>query len=877
MELKNYQKKVLRDLSIYLSYLNETRDIKIAYKKHWESQNVRVGFSGLPIYKDSIKNTPHVCFKVPTGGGKTFLACASVKLILEAMPSTKLKMVAWLVPSNAILEQTIRTLKDVRHPYRQRLDFDFGGRVEIYTKEELLNGQNFNLSSVHEQLSVCILSYDSLRSNKKDGRKVYQENSNLAPFAKYCPTPETKLENIDDTALIQVINQLSPVVIIDESHNAQSDLSVEMLNNLNPSFVLDLTATPKSNSNIISYVDARELKKENMVKLPVIVYNRDNKQDVLVDAIQLRGNIENQTKAEEVSTGNYIRPIVLFQAQPKGKESSETFEKLKTALIGLGIPAQEIAIKTSNINEIKNVDLMDRNCPIRYIITVNALKEGWDCPFAYILATLANKTSQVDVEQILGRILRQPYAMQHNQPLLNMSYVLTSSNDFRTTLENIVVGLNKAGFSRKDFRHSSDLPETILPTTPEQNGQQIDILNAIEESNGGSPAEEFLDFDFQKVKEAMDQRLTESISQDTEIKEMLGQALKQSINYSEEMNAAEDSGLLGGELEDMKNHFKMHSRFINETKYLQIPQFFVKVEPNLFDDGSHTLLTKEALSDGFTLYDKDTQINFETTATDVMKVDIAKEGEAVPQYLKLTVTERKAFQEYFNSLLPERKIIACKDMIFQQLNKTNTVGADDLRTYINRIITGMSKDDLALLENSIPSFSLKIKRKIETLEEAYRESKFMEMIETGEITCEESYILPVSISPLNSSSSIAKSLYEAENSMNRLEYDVINAVASLDNVKWWHFIMERRGFCLNGFINHYPDFLVMTQKGTLVLIESKGEDRDNSDSAKKVRLGRVWQHQLGQKYKYFMVFRDRQFQLEGASQLDEFMSIIKSL
>ena len=74
-----------------------------------------------------------------------------------------------------------------------------------------------------------------------------------------------------------------------------------------------------------------------------------------------------------------------------------------------GIPAEQIAIKTADINELKNADLLSPNCPIRFIITVNALKEGWDCPFAYILASLANRTSQVDVEQIVGRILRLPY------------------------------------------------------------------------------------------------------------------------------------------------------------------------------------------------------------------------------------------------------------------------------------------------------------------------------------------------------------------------------------------------------------------------------------------------------------------------------------
>lgn len=175
MELKKYQKQVLCDLSNYLRILNENKNIKTAYKEHWESKDIRIGMDGMQEYKDTITGTPHVCFKVPTGGGKTYIACAALKPFFEQMPLSKTKVVAWLVPSNAILEQTIRTLSDVDHPYRERIDMDFGGR-------------------------------------------------------------------------------LSPVVIVDESHNAQSDLSIEMLNNLNPSFILDLTATPKANSNIISFV-----------------------------------------------------------------------------------------------------------------------------------------------------------------------------------------------------------------------------------------------------------------------------------------------------------------------------------------------------------------------------------------------------------------------------------------------------------------------------------------------------------------------------------------------------------------------------------------------------------------------------------------------
>ena len=167
----------------------------------------------------------------------------------------------WLVPSDSILTQTITNLSNPDHPYRQRLNADFSGRVGVYTKEMLLNAQNFSPDIVTRQLTVCVLSYGSLRidSKKKDVRKVYQENGNLLRFAQYFKDDSALLADTPDTALIQILRHLSPVVIVDESHNAASDLSVKMLENLSPSFILDLTATPRKNSNILSYVDAREL------------------------------------------------------------------------------------------------------------------------------------------------------------------------------------------------------------------------------------------------------------------------------------------------------------------------------------------------------------------------------------------------------------------------------------------------------------------------------------------------------------------------------------------------------------------------------------------------------------------------------------------
>ena len=156
MELKTYQRQVIADLNRYLELLGETKDYSASFRLFWQEK----GAPTLGIYQDVLPGVPNLCFKVPTGGGKTFLACNAVRPVFDALPFTKTKAMVWLVPSDAILTQTVKALKDPRHPYRQKIDVDFGGRVEVYTKQELLNGQNFNPTAVTEQLSIMVLSYD---------------------------------------------------------------------------------------------------------------------------------------------------------------------------------------------------------------------------------------------------------------------------------------------------------------------------------------------------------------------------------------------------------------------------------------------------------------------------------------------------------------------------------------------------------------------------------------------------------------------------------------------------------------------------------------------------------------------------------------------
>ncbi|WP_455714895.1 DEAD/DEAH box helicase [Anaerosporobacter sp.] len=882
MELKNYQRQVINDLKRFLNLLVDCQNIKNAYTTLWEEKGLSVGMDGMPPYNSEISGVPQVCFKVPTGGGKTFLAANSIKPIFDSMPHIHPKAVVWLVPSDAILSQTYNTLMDKNHDYRKKIDVDFGNKVEVYSKQQLLNGQNFNPVSVNENLSIFVLSYDSFRTSKKEGRKAYQENGNLTAFTKFKENPEILLDDTDETALIQVIRMLNPVVIVDESHHATSNLSKEMLQNFNPSFVLDLTATPKSGSNIISFVDARQLKAENMVKLPVIVYNRKSQEDVFLSAISLRKKLELEALKNQKDSQRYIRPIVLFQAQPRNNDDSTTYDKIKSTLIEIGIPEEQIAIKTGDRDELKNVNIKSPECQIRYVITVNALKEGWDCPFAYILATVANRSSTVDVEQILGRILRLPDAKQNGSEVLNLSYVITSSAAFYATLDKVVAGLNAAGFTGKDYRIDDYVEETYKEDAKDEGGKSLQI--EIEQVIVNEQQEDVTDtIDLPALKEQISGIMESEDFETAEMSEnpvsaMLEHAQEQSTMYWQDMEKREDNYIPAPvEVVDKMKHYKMNQSYEADAMELELPQFMIETGRSLFTEHEYNTLTKENLYSGFSLLDKDVEIDFDNMDAEIAKIDI-DDKDSLPKAWKLQGFENQSIKEWFDDQPSERKLRLCKDMIISKLSKNNAVNDRELETYVDRVITIMTEDQLTDLEQSPYMYVQKINKKVNSLLDTYAKRIFHEWIEQDKIICMPSYKLPKEISPVATIASIPKSLYSEEEKFdNEYERKVVMELSSLGNVRWWHRNISKRGFAINGAVNAYPDLMVRLESGKVLLVETKGDQLENTESKMKAETGAQWASMAGRMFRYFMVFETKNPDYNGAYSYEEFMKIVKEL
>jgi len=904
MELKDYQADVLNDLNTYLETLIACKGhLAKSFTKYWEDRGVLN-----QKYKNNIKEVPHVCVKVPTAGGKTFIAVNAIDRIFSAFseynPSHP-KFVVWLVPSLTILEQTVKNLSNIEHPYRQRLNDLFNGRIQIYEKIDVMQGAGFNADTVKEQLSIVVMSFDSLKRSKKENLKAFQENGYLASFLNSDYRTIAPLEGHDPSALINVMRSLNPVVIVDESHNAESDLSLEMLSDLNPSFIFDLTATPKDNSNIISYIDALRLKKQNMVKLPVIVANQRSQEDVIMAALNMRRQLEEYAKRAEENGGGYIRPIVLFQAEPKYKDDTTTFERLRNILIDLNIPAEQIAIKTANINELKNIDLISRKCQVRYIITINALKEGWDCPFAYVLATLANKSSVVDVTQILGRILRMPYTRKQSIEFLNLSYVFTSSNDFQKTLSQVVEALNKAGFSDKEYRtrYLAEIDQAqISSPTQEELKFKTQPIEAFEPSY--SDADQDLEIEKRLLNSDWEQNAVEQAISTTQndslqhiivdkvavgIEAIKAQAIVQAQKFEEQANSVR-SDSCPEELKAHMNEYKIKPNFHDSAKAIQLPQFFIKLpsDGGFFSSGDEWhKLSKENLLTNFILANLDSSIDFNAIESEVYAVDAEEigKGESSPTFKAVKNGEKEKLNSIIKNQPTSSQIASIVSRLFGLIGKNAYYPIDDndIKLYLTRIVSAMDADLRADCLERDYAYVKKIKEKIQALSNKYASKEFEKWLTIQKIKLQISFSFSETIAPSENAPAIANSLYIKEGSINKLESKVIRSISDLGNIIWWHRNLERgKGFVINGFLNHYPDFIILTKSKNIIVVETKGDDRDNSDSEDKLKLGKIWEaqanqisHETGYRYHYIMVFDSNP--IEGALTTGVALKLISEL
>lgn len=494
MVLKGYQIKVVNALKFFFA---EAEKQKSAIEKI--DEKLRENFSFVDALYNSINRSdfndrakngigqpyPRVCVKVPTGGGKTLLAIETIREYQNLFTKKRTGLVVWITHREIIYKQTIENLKDKSHIYRQWLDQSSGNRTIILEK-----GQPLRKQDTEGNLVILMLMIQSAGRKTKENTKVFRDDGKYIDFFPPDNMREEhekllkKIPNLDfipdnlfnakivKTSLGNAIRILNPLIIVDEFHTMFTDNARATLDGLNPSMIIGMSATPKENiMNILIEIEGQDLKDEEMIKLDMhlIPPESANWKEMINNIKSKRELLEKKAKKLDSNEKIYIRPIALIQAERTGKNQREAgfvhSEDIREYLIERGIPTYQIAVKTSEMNEIKNENLFSRASEIRYIITKEALKEGWDCSFAYILGIIPNARAETSMTQLVGRILRQPYAMKTGGEDLDESYVYFTKGSANDVLKNIQKGFKNEGLG--------DLIKNIIPKSGRTGSKKI--------------------------------------------------------------------------------------------------------------------------------------------------------------------------------------------------------------------------------------------------------------------------------------------------------------------------------------------------------------------------------------------------------------------
>lgn len=854
--LKKYQQTSLEKLTSFLRKSAVYKNVEKAY-----SESTKENFGHSAVYNDAgFQNIPYVCLRLPTGGGKTILAAHSVGIASKEYLARDFSLAIWLVPSNQILEQTYEALSDTNHPYRIALNQYFNDSIEVLKVEE---ARSISKGTLHSHTTIIISTFASWRVDRTEGRKVYDQNESLSTHFEHLSQAQTQPlgkangSNKPLHSLANVVHLNNPIFIIDEAHNARTPLTFEVIKRLNPSCIVEYTATPKTKgpdrSNVLFSVSAGDLKAEDMIKMPIELLTASDWQLTISDTVKKQKELEEIAAKEESSTGEYIRPIVLLQAQHDSqKESTINVAEVKNFLLSsMKIPEEQIAVATGKEREIEGKNLLSDEEPIRFIITKQALKEGWDCPFAYVFCSVAKVSSSKDVEQLLGRVLRMPKVKRKENAELNKAYAFVSSDSFYNTAQNLRDSLIQSGFTSTE---ATDLIE-IAP-------DQIALgsfLGNVQVKVSSLPQSDKLDENILKKIELDDDSRT------IIIKENITEDDKNAI--LECLSSVEDKDSFENAYRVLKSFSGQSVSPNKQGKKLSVPQLLIDFdgETRVFDE--EILLPVDWNLSEYSTELTETEFPTKVDAGTKGLIDIDGNGDTYT-YNASTI------QQELSSLILSSTMD--KTGLIQWLVKESrhqSIPYSQIISFVSAVINNlMSSRSLEVDHLVFMRFKLKdaIKQKIIAHYQEAKKRGFQELLfadtdkvkdEISNFSVGEDFIFP-ELYPVFSSYSgsfrFSKHFYDTVADMNNEEAECALRIDSHPNVEYWVRNLERQEFYAfwlqTSTDKFYPDFIVKLRNGTIAVIEYKGENIfDTPDSKEKRSLGEFYSAVSSNKCRFKML------------------------
>lgn len=858
--LKNYQEEAILKLTNFCNDLDKN-SINQSFKDITNSQYLEI---------ENFSN-PYVCIRIPTGGGKTLVATKSIRVITHDYLNKDYSLVFWLAPSDKIVSQTLEALKNRQHYYRQILDKEFDN-IEVLSIQEAFR-KSFN---PNESLVIIVGTIQSFRTTNKDGRKFFDENSTYYEMLKSFDMTPT-LENM--------MRHFKPIVILDEAHKSSTSLSLKSLLDIEPSFILELTATPITKtqtakeiyaSNILYSVNATKLKKENMIKLPIMLKTIDDTAKILQEAIEKRDYLEKLCLLEEMKTGKYIRPINLIRADENRGEKSLTYDKIKSILVeDFKIDENQIAVQTGDKKELDGVDLFSRDCPIRYIITVDALKEGWDCSFAYVLSVVSNMQSATAIEQLIGRVLRMPYIEAKDKKELERSYVYVASSSFEDVAQNIGKTLINSGFEEMEAKISIDRSQNTnedlgglfgdslyierqfvvenLDIEALTNSKLEPYINVNIETNTvtirnipiKSKREEF----FKNIKKATPIEVHQKID---EIEKSINQAKNEFSEKISDIEIPKLQIMIDDEIYDFEDSLILDFVDIDESELiknskLSFDEFDIKLNENLglIDVNQSGVTTKilDKEEDKLPLFNDEDKDEKNILNQNKIRQNSQEIGKLSNSIAKLIAEENKAIFNYFDS--------------------SELKGFISL--IINDLINSRKNIDLVLLNSRKYQLKKAILKKLENLTQNAKSHSFAKLFNENRFSLNMSNSVCFSSNnyipnPDIRSANFKKHKYDNVHKLDsEEEYKVALYIDSLDGVESWIRNIDKdyeNSFWLQTEEGKfYPDFIIKLKSGKIVVAEYKGKVYIPEYEKYKKPVADAW-GSLDENFKFVSLYED---------------------
>lgn len=843
MILKQYQTQSLDVLETFYRRCRTYTSADQAFREtshEWFGTSLR--YNPLP----AMPEVPYICLRIPTGGGKTLIGGMAIERINRSFLYSSHSITLWLVPSEPIRVQTLKMLRQPAQILRQMVGSALG-EITVVDFEEFRSVTPATLNNTN---TIIVATMQSFKQEKLDRLTAYQEDGSMMQHFQGISDPTV----IGRRSRVDVLRMHHPFIIVDEAHNQGTDLAFETLARFEPCAILELTATPDREHNpsyVLLSVSAATLQAEEMIKLPLELVRRAQWQDALRDGIVRLNALQSSATDEQKETGEYLRPIMLIQAE-RINAGHETLvaEKVKQALINdHGVPEDQIAIATGTTDELGNEDLLDETSKRRFIITVDKLREGWDCPFAYILCSLRNTNTATAAEQILGRIMRMPYAHRKKRQVLNESYAYVTSNDLMATINSLRDGLVKNGFEQQDAKDlirageaadtddlftSSRITSFTVSVVPAQSNIPASLQDKIEIEP------ETLTVIIKGTLSPVHAKTLDGLFTEDEDKQAVQRAVQIANNPSKTAPAPSETGamfavpLLAYKNGDLWEQYEETHLLQGDWKLLDYSTTFIEGE----------FRKEEQIAEGGIL-------------------DISKAGKLTWHYFDRIEAELAIFdsEKGWNQV----QLVSWLEHNIPE----DTVTPEDKAAFINQIVTKLIQDknftvdQLNYRKNRLRE---SVERKIANAKQAVVKNVYQcQMAIPEQFNVSSDCVLIFKRAkyaynfPYVGFIDLPKHFFPVVGDLlpKGEEFECAQFLATkLDGVKYWlrNIAQKDTSFSLQTSTDRfYPDFVCLLDDGRILVVEYKNErDWDLPDSREKRQIGELWEKRSGTKGLFIM-------------------------